>query len=49
MSLSCFMVSLASDDMEATAMGRIRFTDFQTRPTELLDLTSLVLNGCPKR
>jgi hypothetical protein len=28
---------------EATAMGSLRFADVQTRPTELLDLTSLTL------
>jgi hypothetical protein len=26
---------------EATAMGTLRFADLQTRPTEVLDLTSL--------
>src|SRR6267142_6671480 len=29
---------------EATAMGSIRFIDIQTRPTEVLDLTSLTLD-----
>jgi hypothetical protein len=28
---------------EATAMGSLRFTDLQTRPTEVLDLTSLTV------
>jgi hypothetical protein len=28
---------------EATAMGSLRFADLQTRPTEVLDLTSLTL------
>jgi hypothetical protein len=28
---------------EATAMGSLRFADIQTRPTEVLDLTSLTL------
>jgi hypothetical protein len=37
------MVSCASDDEEATAMGTLRFADLQTRPTELLDLTSLTI------
>ena len=37
------MVSCASDDKEATAMGTLRFADLQTRPTELLDLTSLTV------
>jgi hypothetical protein len=37
------MVSCASDDQEATAMGTLRFADLQTRPTELLDLTSLTV------
>jgi hypothetical protein len=26
-------------------MGRIRFTEIQTRPTEVLDLTRLTLDG----
>jgi Helix-turn-helix of DDE superfamily endonuclease len=29
---------------EATAMGHVRFTDLQTRPLEVLDLTSLTLD-----
>jgi hypothetical protein len=29
---------------EATAMGNVRFTDLQTRPLEVLDLTSLTLD-----
>ncbi len=29
---------------EATAMGHLRFTDLQTRPLEVLDLTSLTLD-----
>jgi hypothetical protein len=29
---------------EATAMGHLRFTDLQTRPIEVLDLTSLTLD-----
>jgi hypothetical protein len=29
---------------EATAMGTLRFVDLQTRPTEVLDLTSLTLD-----
>jgi hypothetical protein len=29
--------------MEARAMGHVRFTDLQTRPLEVLDLTSLTL------
>jgi Helix-turn-helix of DDE superfamily endonuclease len=29
---------------EATAMGNLRFTDLQTRPLEVLDLTSLTLD-----
>jgi Helix-turn-helix of DDE superfamily endonuclease len=29
---------------EATAMGTLRFTDLQSRPTEVLDLTSLTLD-----
>jgi hypothetical protein len=29
---------------EATAMGTLRFTDLQTRPTEVLDLTSLTVD-----
>src|SRR6266542_4423059 len=37
------MVSYASDNKEATAMGNLRFADLQTRPTEVLDLTSLTL------
>jgi hypothetical protein len=37
------MISCASDDEEATAMGTLRFADLQTRPTELLDLTSLTV------
>jgi hypothetical protein len=37
------MVSCASDDKEAIAMGTLRFADLQTRPTELLDLTSLTV------
>jgi hypothetical protein len=37
------MVSYASDDKEATTMGTLRFADLQTRPTELLDLTSLTV------
>src|SRR6266542_2021530 len=38
------MVSYASDNKEATAMGNLRFADLQTRPTEVLDLTSLTLD-----
>ncbi len=37
------MVSYASDNKEATAMGNLRFADLQTRPTEVLNLTSLTL------
>jgi hypothetical protein len=37
------MVSYASDDKEATTMGTLRFANLQTRPTELLDLTSLTV------
>ena len=37
------MISCASDDEEATAMGTLRFADLQTRPTALLDLTSLTI------
>jgi hypothetical protein len=37
------MASYASDDKEATTMGTLRFADLQTRPTELLDLTSLTV------
>jgi hypothetical protein len=37
------MISCASDDEEATAMGTLRFADLQTRPAELLDLTSLTI------
>jgi hypothetical protein len=37
------MISCASDDEEAIAMGALRFADLQTRPTELLDLTSLTI------
>jgi hypothetical protein len=29
---------------EATVMGTLQFADFQTRPTEVLDLTSLTLD-----
>src|ERR687895_2888783 len=29
---------------EATAMGSLRFTDIQTRPTEVLDLSSLTVD-----
>jgi hypothetical protein len=28
---------------EATAMGTLRFADLETRPTEVLDLTSLTI------
>jgi hypothetical protein len=38
------MVSCASDDQEATAMGSLRLADIQTRPTEVVDLTRLTLN-----
>src|SRR5262245_59304544 len=38
------MVSWASDDKEATAMGSLQFADLQTRPTEVLDLTSLTVD-----
>jgi hypothetical protein len=31
---------------EAAAMGALRFADLQTRPTEVLDLTSLTVNEC---
>ncbi len=37
------MVSWASHDEEATAIGTLRFADLQSRPTELLDLTSLTI------
>src|ERR687892_1201607 len=37
------MVSWASHDEEATAMGTLRLADLQSRPTELLDLTSLTI------
>jgi len=30
---------------EVTAMGNLRFTDIEPRPTEVLDLTSLTLEG----
>jgi hypothetical protein len=29
---------------EATAMGTLRFEDLQSRPTEVLDLTSLIVD-----
>jgi hypothetical protein len=29
-------------------MGSLRFTDLQTRPTEVLDLTSLTLDECQR-
>jgi hypothetical protein len=29
---------------EATAMGSLRFADIHTRPTEVLDLTSLTVD-----
>ena len=29
---------------EAKAMGTLRFADLQTRPTEVLDLTSLTMD-----
>jgi hypothetical protein len=35
------MVPCASDDEEATPLGTLRCADLQTRPTALLDLTSL--------
>jgi hypothetical protein len=38
------MVFWASDRREATAKGTIRFTDLQTRPTEVLVLTSLTMD-----
>jgi hypothetical protein len=38
------MGSYASDD-EATAMGTLRFADLQTRPIELLGLTSLTVEA----
>jgi hypothetical protein len=38
------MVFCASDEKAATALGSLRFTDIQTRPTEILDLTRLILD-----
>jgi len=38
------MVFCASDEKAATALGSLRFTDIQTRPTEVLDLTRLILD-----
>ncbi len=37
------MVSCASDERRPPPWGRLRFTDIQTRPTEVLDLTSLTV------
>src|SRR5262245_42554558 len=38
------MVCCASDERRPTAMGSLWFTDIQTRPREVLDLTSLTLD-----
>ena len=35
---------LGLQEEEATAMGTLRFVDLQTRPTEVLDLTSLTMD-----
>jgi hypothetical protein len=37
------MISRASDERRLATVGSLRFADLQTRPTELLDLSSLTL------
>jgi hypothetical protein len=38
------MVSYGLQRKEATTMGTLRFAELQTRPTEVVDLTSLTVN-----